>query len=192
MYDVESALHTDVRNPKRKLAWPGNHMETLFLVLPTATKGQRKVVERDLYTKAGEATNFSRSYTGVPFRNLAEIPRVTEDGKKAILGPAAIGAFTKDRVVKEVKERGHPLFWGEWKPVKLFSTLYRDLHITDVVDVTPGSGAACLAAMYNSIPYFGFSINEKHRKWFMDQLQNTFLALVYSKEVEVEKLSWRT
>ena len=79
------------------------------------------------------------------------------------------------------------MFWGEWKPVQLFSTLYSDLHVTDVVDVTPGSGAACVAAMYNSIPYYGFSINEKHRKWFLDHIQKAFLALVYSKEVAVDK-----
>ena len=79
------------------------------------------------------------------------------------------------------------MFWGEWKPVQLYSTLYRDLHVSDVVDVTPGSGAACVAALYNSIPYYGFSINEKHRKWFLDHIQKAFLALVYSKDVAVDK-----
>ena len=71
--------------------------------------------------------------------------------------------------------------------MQLFSTLYSDLHVTDVVDVTPGSGAACVAAMYNSIPYYGFSINEKHRKWFLDHIQKAFLALVYGKDVAVDK-----
>ena len=118
---------------------------------------------------------------------MAEIPRVTEEGKTHILGPTAIGTLSEHRVVKEIKERGHPLFWGEWKPVQLFSTLYNDLHVSDVVDVTPGSGAACVAAMYNNIPYYGFSINEKHRKWFLDHIQKVFLALVYGKEVAVDK-----
>ena len=32
------------------------------------------------------------SRRGVPFRNLAEIPRLTPDAKKTILGDAAVGA----------------------------------------------------------------------------------------------------
>ena len=62
----------------------------------------------------------------MPFRNLLEIPRLTEEGKKQIMGQAAVGAFTKERVKREVEAKGHPLFWAEWKPVNLFSTLFRD------------------------------------------------------------------
>ena len=102
VYEMETALGTDVRNPKRKNAWSAASIETLFVLLPHAIKGQRKVVARDLYTKSGESTNFSRSYTGVPFRNLAEIPRVTDEGKAQILGAAAVGAFEKDRIRKEI------------------------------------------------------------------------------------------
>ena len=66
VYDMEGSLHTDVRNPKRRLAWSSANVETLFLLLPKSPS-QRKVVARDHYTKSGEFTNFSRSYTGVEF-----------------------------------------------------------------------------------------------------------------------------
>ena len=133
-------------------------MEVLFVKLP---KGQRKLVSRELFKKCGESTNFSRSFTGVPFRNLAEIPRLTPNEIKIILGKDAVAAFDKDRVHKEVLERGHPLFWGEWKPVTLYSTLIHDFQVDNVVDLTPGSGAACLASLYSKVLYTGIAYNAK-------------------------------
>ena len=109
VYDLETSLRQDVRNPKRKLAWSGQNMETLFVILPQKNKGQRHLVARNLFTKSGESTNFSRSYTGVPFRNLAEIPRLQAEAKANILGPSATGTIAKTRVEREVAERGHPL-----------------------------------------------------------------------------------
>ena len=158
-------------------------MEVPFVNLPWKSKGQRKLVALDLFTKSGETTNFSRSYTGVPFRNIAEIPRLTEDAKKNILGPAAVGASGRERVEKEVAEKGHPLMWGEWKPVSLFSTLIRGFQVAKVVDSTPGSGAARLASLYSKVPYSGIAFNEKHETWLRDRLQKMFVSMVISNDV---------
>ena len=127
---METSLNTDVRNPKRKNAWSCANVEIIFALLPHVEKGQRKVVARDLFTKCGESTNFSRSYCGFPFRNIAEIPRCTQAQKIDIIGEAAVGAFDKKRVKMEVGEQGHPLFWGEWKPVSLFATFCSDFGVT--------------------------------------------------------------
>ena len=186
LYDMETSMRQDVRNPKRKLAWSSQNMEVLFVKLPKKAKGQRKLIPRDLFAKCGESTNFSRSYTGVPFRNLAEIPRLTTDSKKSILGDAAVGAFGRDRVDKEVAERGNPLLWGEWKPVTLFSTLIRDFNVAAVVDMSPGSGAACLASLYSNVPYSGIAFNEKHETWLRDLLQKLFVAMVFSNDVAAD------
>ena len=183
VYDLETSMRQDVRNPKRKLPWSSQNLEVLFVKLPRKAKGQGKLIARDLFTKCGESTNFSRSYTGVPFRNLAEIPRLTGDAKQSILGNAAVGACCKDRVDKEVKERGHPLLWAEWKPVTLFSTLIRDFQIASVVDMTPGSGAACLASLYSKAPYSGVAFNEKHEAWLRELLQRMFVSMVISNDV---------
>ena len=187
IYDLETTMRQDVRNPKRKLAWGSHSCEILFVRLPRKTKGQRKLVPRDMYTKCGESTNFSRSYSGVAFRNLSEIPRLTDDAKKAILGNAAVGAFDRERVDKEVSERGHPILWGEWKPVNFYSTLIRDFQIHDVVDLTPGSGAACIASLYSKAPYSGIAYNEKHEEWLRSLLAKMFLAMVVSNEVVAEQ-----
>ena len=186
IYDMDTTLHTDVRNPKRKVAWSSANMETIFALLPEAIKGQRPVIARDLFNKCGESTNFSRSYSGVPFRNLAEIPRVTPDAKRKILGYAAVGAFSKSRAEKEVESKGHPLFWGEWKPVHLFSTLFRDFLIADVVDMTPGSGAACIASLYSSTPYHAICHNDAHQQYLQGLIQRIFTAMVLNKEVATD------
>ena len=80
---------------------------------------------------------------------MYEIPRLTSGTKKQILGQSAVGDFEKTRVQKEVNEKGHPLCWGEWKPVHYYSTLMRDFGCREVCDWTPGSGAACVAALYS-------------------------------------------
>ena len=184
VFDMETSLNTDVRNPKRKLAWSCANLETIFAAPPDCGVGgsRRKVVPRDHYTKSGESTNFCRSYTGVAFRNLSEIPRLTSDKKMEILGASAVGDFTKDRVQKEVKEKGHPLFWGEWKPVHYYSTLMRDFDANEVCDWAPGAGAACIAALYYGIPYTGFCQNEAHKEWLWGYIKRVFLAIVLEKK----------
>ena len=97
------------------------------------------------------------------FRNLVEIPRLTSDAKRSILGISAVGEFSKIRVQKEISEKGHPL--------------------ADVVDLTPGSGAACIAALYSNIFYIGFGHNEAHRDWIQDLIKRMLVAMVQNKTV---------
>ena len=105
IYDMGATLKQDVRNPKRKVAWSSANVETLFVTLPPKRKQQ--LVARDTFNKCGDSTNFCRSYSGVPFRNLAEIPRLTIEAKKRILGPSAVGEFSDRRVVEYVDLHGH-------------------------------------------------------------------------------------
>ena len=95
--------------------------------------------------------------------------------------------FTRERVEKEVKERGHPLCWAEWKPVQLFSALYRHWQSTEIVDLSPGSGAACLAALYANIPYQGICYNAAQEVWLQDLFKKAIVALVATKAVEADK-----
>ena len=73
--------------------------------------------------------------------------------------------------------------WGEWKPVTLFSTVIRDFQVADVVDTTPGSGAACLASLYSKVPYCGIAWNEAHETWLDNLLQKMFVSMVISCDV---------
>ena len=67
VYDMETSLNSDARNPKRKVASAGANMEIVFLALPLANRNTRKVVPRTAFTKSGEATKFSRTFTRVHF-----------------------------------------------------------------------------------------------------------------------------
>ena len=130
------------------MAWSSCNVETLLVKLPEATKGQRKFIPRDSFTKCGESTNFSKTFTGVPARTLAGIPRLTTDGKTMICGPLAVGNFERQRVQNEVERGGRPLFLGGWKPVSLFTTWIRDFGVTDFFDTTAASGVGAIAGIY--------------------------------------------
>ena len=187
VYDMEKSLHTDVRNPKRKIAWSCANMEVVFALLDQSRRNHLGIVNRDTFTKSGEVSNFSRSFTGVPFRNLAEIPRLVESAKAAILGQAAVGACSeKKRVQQELESKGHPLFWGEWKPVQLYSLFYREFNKLEVVDFCVGSGAAAIAARYSGIAYRGFAHNDAHCKWVTNLFERIFAALVLKKVVPAD------
>ena len=186
VYEGESCLGRDARNPKRKLAWSGTHNEILFVSLPSTVKGQRKIVSREVFTKCGESTNYSRTYTGVQIRTLEEIPRLTAEDKAAILGSEALGDFARDRVQKDVASKGHPLFWSEWKPISLYTALCRDFEVTEVVDLSIGSGAAAIGALYNQCHYVGVCYNNKHMVWVRRLLQQCFVALVSDGKTKVD------
>ena len=173
--------------PKRKLARSGVHNEILFASLSSATKGQRKCVSREAFTRCGESTNYSKSYTGIQSRTLDEIPRLTAQDKAKILGSAAIGAFNRDRVAKDVEAKGHPLFWSEWKPIALHIALYRDFDVTNVVDLRMGSGAAGIASLYQQCGYIGLCYNDLHKCWNWRLIQQCFLALVSDGKAKVDE-----
>ena len=160
--------------------------KSLFVSLPSASKGQRKVVSREVFTKCGESTNYSRSYTGVESRTLEKIPRLTAEDKAKILGSAAVGAFVRDRVKKDVEAKGHPLFWSEWEPISLYTALCRDFEVTDVYDLPIGSGAAAIGALYHQCHYGGLCYNNQHMVWVRRLLQQCFFALVSDGKTKVD------
>ena len=151
--------------PTHKLAWSGVHKETRFVSLPMASKGQRKCASREVFTKCGESTNYSRSYTEIESRTLEEIPRLTVEDKSKILGSAAIGAFVRDRAAKYVEAKGHPLFWSERKPISLYTALCRDFEVTYVVDLGMGSGVAGIGALYQQCSCIGSCYTDQHNVW---------------------------
>ena len=176
VYEGESRLGRDPRNPKRKDPWQGTHTEVLFVALPSATRGQRKIVSREVFMKCGESTNYSRSYTGVQNRTLEEIPRLTAEDKVAILGQSAVGdrIFSRERVQRDADSKGHPLFWCEWKPIALYSAICKDFEVTDVFDLSIGSGAAAIGAQHKHCRYFWVCYNKKHMCRVRCLLQDSF------------------
>ena len=67
VYEGESCLGRDPRNPKRKLAWSGTHNEIRFVSRPSAIMGQREIVSHEVFTtKCGESTNYSKKLHSGP------------------------------------------------------------------------------------------------------------------------------
>ena len=71
--------------------------------------------------------------------------------------------------------------------MSLFSTLIREFQVTEVVDFTPGSGAACIAAIYQNVQYMGIPYNEAHEVWLTDLLHRIFIGLAVESDVGADK-----
>ena len=109
---------------------------------------------------------------------------MTADVKEGILGRSAVGTFNKQRVQKEVEEKGHPLFWGEWKPIQLWISLFMELGATEIVDFTAGTGATAIAALHLGVHCRAFCHNASHQNWLQGLLQRIFLALTADKKLK--------
>ena len=109
---------------------------------------------------------------------------MTDEVKEGILGRSAVGTFNKQRVQKEVEEKGHPLFWGEWKPIQLWTTLFAEFGATEIVDFTAGTGATAIAALHLGVHCRAFCHNASHQNWLQSVLQRIFLALTADKKLK--------
>jgi 16S rRNA G966 N2-methylase RsmD len=67
--------------------------------------------------------------------------------------------------------------------VAFFSAMMRDTRATRCVDLTPGSGAAAVAAISSGVQYMGLCHNQAHQLWLQNLLERIFLALVQEKQV---------
>ena len=62
---------------------------------------------------------------------------------------------------------------------------FRDWHVNEVVDLTPGSGAAAVGALYSAnVRYLGVAWNEAHQKWLQKILQTVFVSLLHTKAIK--------
>ncbi len=108
-----------------------------------------KTRARANFSACGEKSTHTRTYSGVPWRSLASLPRMAlevKDGVTGVTSPAY-----EELVATETKTKGHPLFWRETLDVEWMLAFFRDSHATHIFDLSPGSGApACAAAILES------------------------------------------
>ena len=109
---------------------------------------------------------------------------MTDEVKEGILGGSAVGVFNKQRVQKEVEEKGNPLFWGEWKPVQRWTIFFAEFGATEIVDFTAGTGATAIAALYLGVHCRAFCHNASHQNWLQGLLQRNLLALTADKKLK--------
>ena len=159
-------------------------------MLPVA-RVRMKSRSRDHFSACGESTTHALTYSPVPFRSLRRLPRLSIMDKEAITG-ITCPAYG-EAVVKAMGTKGHPLFWTETKDVDLFMALFKDMNITDIFDLTPGSTAAACAATALGIKYEGIAISEKHANWMNNIMDKTIFAIIadatndlFEKELRAE------
>ena len=109
----------DLRFPSRKVYGAFSTLGTVVGVLPVS-RVRLKTRARANFSACGETTTHTRSYSGVPWRSLSSLPRMTLNVKEGVTG-ITLPAFD-DVVSKETKNRGHPLFWPETLDVVFFGT----------------------------------------------------------------------
>ena len=127
-----------------------------------------------LGVSAGESTTHDLTYSGVSPLPWAKMPVLDDESKQRILGFAP----SRPRVQLFDTALGQPLFWAERKPTELWSSLFRDLNIRTVVDVTPGSGTAAIAALELGISYVGIARNSLHANFLNQVLDRHALYMV--------------
>ena len=79
------------------------------------------------------------------------------------------------------------MWWNETKEVELFLALFRDLNTVQVLDLTPGSGAAAMAALILRICYEGIAMNAGHANWLNRILDKAMFAVIADADDEESK-----
>jgi len=185
---------TDAKRDIRTVAskqkmFAASNKETCFVLMSMVGNKRPPIKPRTSYVKCGESSTHDNTYPGVVHRHLSQIPRLSDEDVVAILGQkaplAAAGAKqkVKDRHLTEVKERGNPLFWAEYKPVEFWKDLMVNMAVTDVLDFTAGTGAAAAAALHCGIKYEGVCVNADHKSW-LDGLMDKVIYAVASESTE--------
>ena len=75
------------------------------------------------------------------------------------------------------------VFWGEWRPIQLWVTLFTEFDATELADFTAGPGATAIAALHLGIHCRAFCHNAAHHKWLQNLLQRICLALAAGKKL---------
>ena len=79
---------------------------------------------------------------------------------------------------KKWRRAGVPLFWQERRTARCWQVLMKDLNVSAVVDVTPGSGTLARACLQMDKPYIGICQNEHHKGWLGNLLDRQVARLV--------------
>ena len=93
-------------------------------------------------------------------RSFQDLLKITAKDKADITGVAA--PTWPEEISSIVERKGEPLFWQELKRVKVFMNLYQDFRAQKIFDLTPGTGAAAVAALALGLHYDGCAMNDPH------------------------------
>jgi hypothetical protein len=131
----------------------------------------------DAYTAGEKLTTHALTYMKIPTRNLAEPPRMTAEARAKTHGASSAPVYTQKAVLNAIKN-GVPIAWREVMPIQLYVTFYNHFDIKSVCDLSPGPGAAAIAALQANIPYTGLCQNQEHAAWLNKIVDNAYFAIL--------------
>ena len=176
-------LKDDVRFAARKVYGALVNVETIVGVLPVS-RVRMKTRDRNSFSACGEKTIHTRTYSGVPWRTLNSLPRMTREVKDGVTGMTA--PTYEESIFQLTRTRGHPLFWRETVDVEWYIAFYKDAHATHIFDVSPGSGAAAIAAAVLDISYEGVALSPKHAVWLENIMDKAIFAALRLREIPTD------
>ena len=176
-------LKDDVRFAARKVYGALVNVETIVGVLPVS-RVRMITRDRNSFSACGEKTTYTRTYSGVPWRTLSSLPRMTQEVKDGVTGMTS--PTYEESIFQLTRTRGHPLFWRETVDVEWYMAFYKDAHATHIFDVSPGSGAAAIAAAVLDISYEGVALSPKHAVWLENIMDKAIFAALRLREIPTD------
>ena len=174
----------DIRSPSRKVF---NALTNLEMVVGTLPIPRVRMVTRlrSNFPACGETSTYTKSYSGVPWRSLASLPRMAKSVNDSVTGITS--PADEDVVFKETKTNGHPVSWKEMIDVEWYLVFFKDTNACCMLDTTPGSGAAACAAAILEIPYEGYAMSSKHTTWLDNIMDKAIFAPISKREIKDAK-----
>jgi hypothetical protein len=171
---------SDIRYPGRGIYGGLCNQEQFVGVLPVA-KVRMQTRPRAAFSACGEKNSHTQTYTGVPWRHVNTLPRMSISVKDDVTGIPS--PAYQQSVIEETRKIGHPLFWQEVFHVEWYINFFKDTNACRVFDLAIGSTAAACAAAYLGIPYEGIAMSKKHAIWGNNIMDKAIFFILKMREI---------
>ena len=134
--------------------------------------------ERNVFTGSGELSTHTPSFSGIPLQHIRDLPRLLAQNRKDVTGGITSPVWSVEAAA-EFAARGEVLFLAESKSIDFCLNFFRDLDLSAVFDLCPGTGAAAIAALLLGIKYDCLCMTKAHKLWLDHLLNKVLAALVH-------------
>ena len=173
----------DIRFPGRRKFAGFNNTQHLVGVLP-CSKIRMKTQERGHFSACGETTTYATSYSDVKIRSLKSLPKTTLNDRNTMTNSKP--EFPEE-IVEAMGNYGYPLFWTEFLDPDWFRAFFKDMNVSHVFDISPGSTAAACASAELGIIYEGIAFSEAHANFLNNIMDKAVFAIVADSKAESDK-----
>ena len=177
MWIIYDSPDSDIRYPKRHLAFSNCNREVILVYRPVHKKAT-KANARHEFNALGETSTHCLTYSKVTLRTLGEYPKLTPQDKKKMMGSELDIPLAYREEDNSFAEDGVPFSWCESKSVDWFVSFLRDMEVDALFDTTAGSAAAAIAAYYVGVQYDGLCCNPLHQAWCEQLMHQGMFAVV--------------